>query len=78
MKGGINNMVVAGSKAEIDKLAKLLRKTDIQFKIRNQDGTTSKVKLERTGWNLKRKTYIKTSQSLLDEDYQLVFNLERR
>ena len=71
-------MVVAGSKAEIDKLAKLLRKTDIQFKIRNQDGTTSKVKLERTGWNLKRKTYIKTSQSLLDEDYQLVFNLERR
>ncbi len=71
-------MVVAGSKAEIDKLAKLLRQTDIQFKIRNQDGTTSKVKLEKTGWNLKRKTYFKTRQSLLDQDYELILHLERR
>lgn len=75
-KGG--KVIQAGTKASLEKLNKLLRETDIEFKIRNQDGTVSKIKLQRTGWNLKRKTYFKNRQSLLDANYELIFNLERK
>ncbi len=68
----------SGTQKNLEKLNKLLSQTDIHFVVRNQDGSLSKIELQRVGYKLKRKHYIFNNQTPLDADYELVFNLERK
>ena len=66
-----------GTQKELDELSDLLRNTEIEFQIRNQDGTLSKVKLQGAGWKATRNLML-GSRTLLDEDYKIEFYLERK